>query len=45
MFNYPLTRAEIFLFLNQKYRQQEFELALRYMVASQSVIILIIAIA
>jgi predicted nucleotidyltransferase len=37
MFNYPLTRAEIFLFLNQKYRQQEFELALRYMVASQSV--------
>ncbi|MES2274836.1 MAG: nucleotidyltransferase domain-containing protein [Bacteroidota bacterium] len=28
---------EIFLFLQQKYRQQDFDMALRYMVASQSV--------
>jgi predicted nucleotidyltransferase len=33
MFNYPLTRAELFLFLQEKYTHQEFEMALRYMVA------------
>jgi predicted nucleotidyltransferase len=37
MFNYPLTRVEIFLFLQQKYRQHDFDVALQYMVASQSV--------
>lgn len=37
MFNYPLTRGEIFLFLQRKYRQQEFDQALRYTVASHSV--------
>jgi predicted nucleotidyltransferase len=37
MFNYPLTRVEIFLFLQQEYRLDEFEVALRYMVASQAI--------
>lgn len=37
MFNYPLTRGEIFLFLQQKHNQYNLDIALRYMVASQSV--------
>jgi predicted nucleotidyltransferase len=37
MFNYPLTRVEIFLFLQQKCNHNDFESALRYMVASQSI--------
>lgn len=37
MFNYPLTRAEIFLFLQQKHSHQDFDAALKYLVASQSV--------
>lgn len=37
MFNYPLTRVEIFLFLQQKYTPAEFETALRYIVANRSV--------
>ncbi|QKJ29923.1 hypothetical protein HQ865_09195 [Mucilaginibacter mali] len=37
MFNYPLTRGEIFLFLQQKHTQQDLDVALRYMIASQSI--------
>jgi len=37
MFNYPLTRVEIFLFLQHKCRQQDFDVTLQYMVASQSI--------
>ncbi|GAB3904914.1 hypothetical protein [Mucilaginibacter boryungensis] len=37
MFNYPLTRVEIFLFLQQKYRQQDFDVALQYLVVSQAI--------
>lgn len=37
MFNYPLTRVELFLFLQQKHRHQDFDIALRYMVASHAI--------
>lgn len=37
MFNYPLTRAEIFVYLQHKHRRADFEAALKYLVASQSV--------
>lgn len=37
MFNYPLTRGEIFLFLQQKHSQYDLDITLRYMVASQSI--------
>lgn len=37
IFKYPLTSGEIYLFLKNKYHQADFELALRYLVAHQSV--------
>jgi predicted nucleotidyltransferase len=37
IFKYPLTSGEIYLFLKNKYNQNDFELALKYLVASQSV--------
>lgn len=37
MFNYPLTRAEIFVYLQQKHRRADFETELKYLVASQFV--------
>jgi predicted nucleotidyltransferase len=37
IFKYPLTGGEIFLFLKNKYDQADFEHALKYLVASQSV--------
>lgn len=37
IFKYPLTSGEIYLFLKNKYHKADFELALRYLVAHQSV--------
>jgi predicted nucleotidyltransferase len=37
IFKYPLTSGEIYLFLKNKYDQNDFELALKYLVASQSI--------
>ncbi|GAA4094525.1 nucleotidyltransferase domain-containing protein [Mucilaginibacter panaciglaebae] len=37
IFKYPLTSGEIYLFLKNKYHQADFDLALRYLVAHQSV--------
>lgn len=37
MFNYPLTHAEIFVYLQQKHRRVDFENELKYLVASQFV--------
>jgi len=37
MFNYPLNRVELFLFLQERYDHQEFDDALKYMVANQYV--------
>lgn len=37
IFKYPLTGGEIYLFLKNKYDQNDFELALKYLVASQSI--------
>jgi len=37
MFNYPLTRAETFVYLQQKHRRSDFEMALKCLVASQFV--------
>jgi predicted nucleotidyltransferase len=37
IFKYPLTSGEIYLFLKNKYNQSDFERALKYLVAGQSV--------
>ncbi|MDB5001833.1 MAG: hypothetical protein JWQ34_58 [Mucilaginibacter sp.] len=37
IFKYPLTSGEIYLFLKNKYNQNDFEFALKYLVAGQSV--------
>ncbi|MFD2873031.1 nucleotidyltransferase domain-containing protein [Mucilaginibacter ximonensis] len=37
IFKYPLTSGEIFVFLKNRYHQSDFDLALRYLVAHQSV--------
>jgi predicted nucleotidyltransferase len=37
IFKYPLTSGEIYLFLKNRYDQFDFELALKYLVASQAV--------
>jgi predicted nucleotidyltransferase len=37
IFKYPLTSGEIYLFLKNRYDQYDFDLALKYLVASQSV--------
>jgi len=37
IFKYPLTSGEIYLFLKNKYDQNDFELALKYLVAGQSI--------
>lgn len=37
MFSYPLTRSELFLFMQQRHRKQDFEVSLNYMVTSHAV--------